>query len=220
MKSKRILMIVNVVVLLALAGSTGYLFFRNGDLNKELSLSVDERTAKQNQALVDKVSKLIDLPKEEPTIILVNDSDKAKEQNPGLSQIFEDLQKDDYILVYRKARQAINYRPSTNKIVKSSTITLPVSVELVGSQADIDAVATKLADFGTQISIIKTVKDGVTQSFIYDVENDQTDQTASIAKQIGYEVGTTLPSSISPTAQTEIVISVSSSTKSPTSVQP
>lgn len=213
-------MIVNVVVLLALAGSTGYLFFRNGDLNKELSLSVDERTAKQNQALVDKVSKLIDLPKEEPTIILVNDSDKAKEQNPGLSQIFEDLQKDDYILVYRKARQAINYRPSTNKIVKSSTITLPVSVELVGSQADIDAVATKLADFGTQISIIKTVKDGVTQSFIYDVENDQTDQTASIAKQIGYEVGTTLPSSISPTAQTEIVISVSSSTKSPTSVQP
>lgn len=210
--TKNIILVVNIVALLGLAGSTGYLFMKNRDLKAEIALPAEERTRKNNEKLVTEIKKVFQLPDEEPQVIFVNDGQKAASENPGIAAVFKDLKTGDYILLYKKARLGVQYRPTDKKVVFSSTIAVPISVEIIGSEEDIAAAEKKLADFGNQVTITKTVKEGITQSFVYDSDDNQKDETAAIAKQLGYEVGATLPSSITPSGSTEVVIVVSSTT--------
>jgi hypothetical protein len=207
-------MIANVVVLLGLAGSTGYLFMKNRDLNAELALPADERTKRNNERLIADIKKVFQLPDEEPQVIYVNDGEKAAAENPGISSVFKDMKTGDYILLYKKARLGVQYRPSDKKVVFSSTIAVPIAVEIIGTKEAVEAAEKKLADFGNQVAITKTIKEGITQSFVYDVDDNQKDETASIAKQLGYEVGATLPSSITPGDSTEVMIFVGSTNSS------
>lgn len=68
--------------------------------------------------MIDKLSKLTDLPTDEsPTIATVTDVEKLKNQ-----QFFEKAQNGDKLFVYNKAKEAILYRPSTEKIIKIGPI--------------------------------------------------------------------------------------------------
>lgn len=221
--SKRILLIANIVVLLGLAGATGYLFMNNKDLRNELSLSEQDRINKKNQTLIDSVGKLMSLPDEEPVIVLVNDPAKAEEENPGIKAIFDGLQKDDYILIFKKEKLGVQFRPSENKIIKSTTINLPIVVEIIGTSADIAATEKSMVQFGNQISVIKTVNDTVTDSAVYDVDNNQPTEIQSIDKILSFGVTNTLPNTITANEQAEIVIlvaPVSATTETVPATQP
>jgi hypothetical protein len=95
---------------------------------------------------------------------------------------------------------------------------VPITIEIVVSDKAIAANEQKLAEFGDQITVVKTIKDGVTQSFVFDVDSDQKTETESISTKVSYDVGTTLPESIKPTAQTEIIIVAADN--APSAVQP
>lgn len=206
---KKILIITNIVLLLGLSGATAYLFIENRDLSRELALPEQERKDLQNEKLLAEIGEIFDLPEgEDPTIVYVNDAEKAVEENPGLAEVFDDLQQGDYLLVYRKARTAIHYRPSEQKVIKSTTVNLPIAVEVFGSESAIASLDSKFEQFGNQIVITRTQKDGITQGFIYDVDGDQKAETESLAEQLGLEIGTTLPAGIEPDGQTEIVVVV------------
>lgn len=210
MNLKKVVLALNIIVLLGLAGTTVFLFMKNRDLNSTLSLSEDERKAIDNKEIIDKVSKVFNLPDEEATIVLVNDADVAIKENPGLAELFNDIKQGDYLLIFRKAKLGVQYRPSENKIVKSTPVNLPIAVELVGSEEDVSTAEKKLTTkFGAQIAITKTTNSGIKQSFVFDIDADQTDQVKQIADELGYDVGSTLPAGITPIAQTEIVIAVS-----------
>ena len=215
---KKILVIFNVILLLGLTGATAYLFIENRDLNRELALPEQERKDLQNQKLLAEISDIFDLPEgEEPTIVYVNDAAKAVEENPGLAEVFDDLQQGDYLLVYRKARTAIHYRPNDKKVIKSTSVNLPIAVQVFGAEKDISALDDKFEQFGNQIVVSRTQKDGITQGFIYDVDDDQKAETESLAEQLGLEIGTTLPAGIEPDNQTEIVVVVANNrTTTPT----
>lgn len=202
--------------MLGLAGSTAYLFIENRDLNEQLALPEQERKDQQNQKLLAEIGEIFDLPDEEPTIVYVNDAEKAIEENPGLAEVFDELQKDDYILIFRKSRLAIHYRPTEKKIIKSTEVNLPIAVEVIGSEEAIASIDETLEDFGNQIVVTRTTKDGVTQGFIFDVDGDQEAEVKSLADRLGLEIGTTLPAGISVDGQTEIVIVVAN-TKTPDS---
>lgn len=65
------------------------------------------------KALVTAVGKLMELPVDEvPTVAQVSDAEKLKDQ-----PFFASAQNGDRVLIYTKARKAILYRPSLNKII-------------------------------------------------------------------------------------------------------
>jgi hypothetical protein len=74
----------------------------------------------EQQQLVTKVGKLTDLPKNEnPTVATVSDVNKLKDQT-----FFANAQNGDKVLIYSQSKQAILYRPSTNKIIQISSVNL------------------------------------------------------------------------------------------------
>ena len=63
--------------------------------------------------------KLIDLPNETPTVATVTDSKKLKDQ-----PFFSKVENGDKVLIFTKAKKAILFRPSTNKILDVAPLTI------------------------------------------------------------------------------------------------
>ena len=119
-------LIVEAVLLVAVIGLGLWawtLHSDNADLKKQVaSLNANPQVAvqKQTDALINSVSKLIQLPSgETPTIANVTDAAAAKQQ----SAFFANAENGDKVLMYVKAGEAILYRPSTNKIVLVAPLT-------------------------------------------------------------------------------------------------
>ena len=71
----------------------------------------------QVNEIMQKVSKLADLPPETPNIATVQDINVLKGQ-----LFFSKAENGDKVLIFQNAKRAILYRPSTNKIIEYSTI--------------------------------------------------------------------------------------------------
>jgi hypothetical protein len=72
------------------------------------------------QQLVDKVSRLVQLPTgETPTIATVNDAAKLKNQ-----AFFANAKDGDKVLIYSKANRAVLYRPSADRVIEFSSVNL------------------------------------------------------------------------------------------------
>ena len=221
--SKKIVIIVFALLVTGLAGSTTYLFIENSDLKKTASLSEEDKLKIENDKIISEVGMLIDLPDEDPTIFKVNDPEKTEEGNPGITELFPDLQKDDYLLVYKVNRLGIQYRQSQNKIIKTATITLPINIEVFGTEEAVAEIEQKLlALYNNRVVIIKQNIDGITQSFVYDNTGKLKTETEALSKEMEIEIGSTLPTNITPGEQTEIVIVVvpNSIETTPTTTQP
>ncbi len=134
---KRILLLVNIIALIGLAGAAGWFFKQYRDLknnNKQLS-SQFETTSKEletykkdpNQAskaevarIVAEVGKLYDLPKdEEPSVATVSDKQKLKDQ-----PFFAKAENGDVTLIYSNAKLALLYRPTSKQIINVSSVTI------------------------------------------------------------------------------------------------
>ncbi len=74
---------------------------------------VNKNDQKEAQILVEKVSKLMELPINEiPTVATILDKEKMKDY-----PFFDSCENGDKMLVYRQAMKVILYRPSTDKII-------------------------------------------------------------------------------------------------------
>lgn len=195
------LIAINVLVILGLAGSSFYFFNKNRQLNEVLGLSTEEK----NVRLIEEINQVYDLPDEQPVVAIVTDPVQFKTDYPT----FANAEGGDYLLFFRKARLNVLYRQSEKRVVQTANVVVPITVELVGDAAALEAAAQKLTDFGNQVNVVKTVKPDISQSFVFDVDSDQEPETQSVAKQLGFEIGSTLPTSITPGDQTEIVVAVS-----------
>jgi len=96
----------------------------NADLKKQVT-ALNNNPAivaqRETDALIAKVSALVDLPKDEtPQAAVVSDVDKAKSQ----SSFFANAQNGDKILLYVKNGKAVLYRPSTNKVIEYGPLTI------------------------------------------------------------------------------------------------
>lgn len=108
-KIKKIFII--LVVFLAIGGTitSVYYFKKYSDLKANPNLEAQKET----ESLVNSLGKLMELPTDEtPIVATVLDIEKLKDQ-----PFFAKAQNGDKLLAYTKARQAILYRPSANKII-------------------------------------------------------------------------------------------------------
>jgi hypothetical protein len=84
--------------------------------NSELSRLKGDAAVASDQVsaeLIEKVSRLMELPNEKPTIATVEDNKKLASQ-----AFFKKAQNGDKVLMYPKAKKAILYRPSIDKIME------------------------------------------------------------------------------------------------------
>lgn len=73
-----------------------------------------------SQQLLERISAIYELPKGEvPTIATVSDKTKLQKQD-----FFIKAENGDRVLIYVKAKKAIIYRPTTNKIIEVAPLTL------------------------------------------------------------------------------------------------
>jgi predicted negative regulator of RcsB-dependent stress response len=112
-----------ILLLVALLVGGGYLGYRKYDsVQKENQRLRDpqESARLEINRVKGEVAKLIDVPQDEdPTVASVTDAAQLTNQ-----QFYAKAQNGDKVLLYGKARKAILYRPSENKIIEVATLNL------------------------------------------------------------------------------------------------
>lgn len=99
-----------IIVLLAIIFALGAMYKADQAANEKL-LKV------QNQAMLDRISKLLNLPDETPIISTVNSKeDFAK------APAFRSAEKGDKIIVWVSSNQAVLYRPSINQVLDVTNV--------------------------------------------------------------------------------------------------
>lgn len=111
-----------LILSLILGGATLYVFLQyrrtQSELDK-LKVNPKELAAIETKKVVDKVSQIMVLPKETPTLATVTDVNKLKTQ-----PFFVNAQNGDKVLIYSFSKKAILYRPGANKIVEVSPVSI------------------------------------------------------------------------------------------------
>ena len=105
-----------LVVFAVVSGAAVFFYLQNLQLKKYTQVSPQTQVAE----VVARVSKLILLPKgETPTLASVSDPAALKNQ-----PFFDKAKKDDQVLIYSTAKEAVLYRPSSNMIINVAPINI------------------------------------------------------------------------------------------------
>lgn len=117
MNKIKIPLMVLVLILLGSTATAAYYFY-----NQYRKLSSDPQFANKEELslILGKLSKYMVMPSGEvPSLATVTDKEKLKEQ-----PFFSKSENGDKVLIFTKARKAILYRPSVNKIIDVAPITI------------------------------------------------------------------------------------------------
>ncbi|MEK7168727.1 MAG: hypothetical protein AAB778_01830 [Patescibacteria group bacterium] len=112
-------LIFSVLIVFVLgAGTTAFAITKYPE---SLGLSKGQAQAQAEvDVLIAEVGKLLALPSDEkPTVATITDVEKLKEQT-----FFKNAMNNDKVLIYTKAKKAILYRPSENKIVEVGAVNI------------------------------------------------------------------------------------------------
>lgn len=114
----KIVGVIELVVLVVALGAAGFFYYR-------YQQEMKAKPANEIRALVHTLSRIIELPAEEPTLATVTDPSKLADQ-----PFFKTAQAGDKVLIFTTARKAILYRPGTDKIIDVApiqTVTAPAT---------------------------------------------------------------------------------------------
>lgn len=177
-------------IILVLSIIAGFFYVQYQNLKK----NPDQITKAENEALVEEVGKIYDLPKDEtPTIATVIDKEKLKDQ-----PFFANAQNGDKIPIFTKSKKAIVYRPKEKVIVNAGPIALDqkslTQVALVNAGGDMGAIEKKITEkFGDSVAILTKIdaknRNSVKKITIVDVNGQNADAVKKIAAETGGEVG-------------------------------
>lgn len=189
-KLNKVLLVVAVMVILALAGAAVYFFIQYQGIKK----NPNQVAQAEVNRIVKLVGKLMALPGDEsPTLATVQDKDKLKDQ-----PFFANTKNGDVILIYTKAKKAIVYREKEDKIINVGPISIDqqngTPVALVNAGGNLDSVKKALTDkFGANVTVASTTdaknKANVKQLTVVDAAGNSGDLAKQIADAIGGTVG-------------------------------
>lgn len=119
MMKNKFLVILFVILVLGLGGTT-YFFYTKYNDSQKLLANPQKLVDEQGAQVVAQVAKLMDLPTgEQPTVATVLDASKLKDQ-----AFFANAMNDDKVIIYAQAKKAILFRPSTNRIIEVSPLSM------------------------------------------------------------------------------------------------
>ncbi len=102
------------------AAAPAYYFYTQYNKSQALLSNPSQAAVEELKSVKDKVGKLIELPSnEEPTLATVSD----KNQLAGVA-LFAKAENGDKVLIYTKAGKAYLYRPSLNKLIEVTSVSL------------------------------------------------------------------------------------------------
>jgi len=105
---------------LLVAAAPAYYFYTQYNKSQALLSNPSQAAVEELKSVKDKVGKLIELPSnEEPTLATVSD----KNQLAGVA-LFAKAENGDKVLIYTKAGKAYLYRPSLNKLIEVTSVSL------------------------------------------------------------------------------------------------
>ncbi len=111
----QIMFVTFFIIVLALGGTAYYFWWRLSKVEQNPNQTASEQT----RTIIEKVGRLMVLPTdEEPTIASVSDLNSLKNQ-----PFFTHAQVGDKVLIYYKAKKAILYNPTADKIVEVAPVT-------------------------------------------------------------------------------------------------
>lgn len=193
--------IIMAVVFLAAIGSGIYFYLQYQKVVKNPEIITKQET----DWVVERANKLMDLPQDEtPTLATVLDKEKIKDQ-----EFFKKAENGDKVLVYTKAKKAVLYRPSTNKIIEvgpvytdeaqkaaaSGAITANSRIALLNGTTIAgltNSAETKIKDKVSNVEIstkANAKKTDYIKTIVVDLKGSLGDQAKSIADALGGEVG-------------------------------
>ncbi len=111
----RIANIIFWVILVASIVAAGYFYYQYSLIKADPQRIVN----KEAEETIEAVSKLIELPEENPTVATVLDPELLKSQ-----LFFAKAEKGDKVLIFTGAKKAILYSPSKNKIIEVGPVIL------------------------------------------------------------------------------------------------
>lgn len=195
-------------LILIFAALTGFYYVKYRSIKENPS----QVTKAENDALIEKVSKIFALPKDEtPTIATITDKEKLKDQ-----AFFANAQNGDKVIIYSKSKKAIIYRPKENIIVNSGPVAIDQKalnqVALINSGGNVDSVEKKINDkFADTATVFSKTdaknKNSVKKLTVVDVSGQNPELASNIAGELGGEVGS-LPSGESTPEGSTIVVFV------------
>lgn len=188
----------------------GYYFKQYQELKTTSSKTPEQR----NEELIAKINKVYELPKDEtPVVAVVSDETKFKQEYP----VFTTAKKDDTLLLYEKAGQAILFRESENRVIgtasfavrKGSAVHIIGTTELQNSTEQ--TLLQKLPD-DVRVSGKSTPAGQYTATTVVDLTGQKAELAKKIAEAVGGTVVAALPSGEKASDGAEIVVIVGSVT--------
>jgi len=208
--------LLTIIFLAVIAG--GYYYYQS---YQKLIKNPDIITKQEGTWLVEKISKLMSLPTgEEPSTATVLDKEKLKDQ-----PFFANAENGDKILIYAKAKKAILYRPSTDKIIEVMPIALDadknaeagattetIKIALLNG-TDTDGL-TNTAEINiknkiTNIEITskeKAKKSDYKATVVVDINGTKAEQAKAIADAVGGTVGALPAGEAKPDADILVIV--------------
>ncbi len=209
-------LILLLLVLLLVAVALAIFFYKRYQSTQVLLSNPQAANQAQTKALVQKVGKFMELPQgEDPTVATVLDRDKLKSE-----PFFATAKNGDQLLIYPKAKKAILYRPSENKIInvaplsigsdasptpspsRPSTSSLRISLyngtDVTGAT---NAIATQLGESIPNVEVVSRSnanKQTYQKSLVVDLTGENASQVQHIASLLGADVGPLPQGEVSP----------------------
>lgn len=208
LSSSKVIAIVALVIAVASISFAAYQYTET----QKLKTSDGQKQVAEDEAKVlkDKVSRLMKLPSENPTVATISDISKLKDQ-----PFFDGAKNGDKVLIFTEARKAIIYRDSENKIINSG----PIAVTSDQSQNKaVSVLASKdgnVGDANTKTAAVSGVtvgegkaKKNYTKTQVVAVDSASADKAKEIASALGGEVISGIPSGETAPAGAAIVVFV------------
>lgn len=189
--NKKLWPVLNVAVLLLLGAFGGYFFYKYQNL-KSNPIPADQAAQAEVDRTIQKVGRLYgSLPADEkPSVATVKDKEKLKDQ-----PFFDKAENGDITLIYSNAKLAILYRPSTDKIINVSTVSVQsnaVTVRIIGdATARANLEKTLKANYPNDVTVqgngdAKTALTGIT---VVDLTGQKGEAAKKLADGIKGQVG-------------------------------
>lgn len=157
------LLIITLVVVILLAGSTGLIWKFKPEIYRLMDAYRVAEQSKADENLVKTVGELMFLPNEAPTIATVTDREKLAKQ-----PFFAQAENGDKVIIYTQAKKAILYRPSQKKIVDVAPLITEADVAAQNTQtttAVAEKVTVTLLNGSAKAGITNTIDDQLIKKY-------------------------------------------------------